>query len=144
MLEAIGEYHIPEEHSDALDERDYGDYTHHNKWEMEKLFGHEEFEKIRRDWDKPIPNGETLKMVYERAVPFFMEKILPAVAKGENVLVVAHGNSDRALLKYIENISDADISGVEMPFGAIYIYELDADGKMIKKEVRQVESQAIS
>ena len=140
MLEEIGEYHIPEEHSEALDERSYGDYTAKNKWEMEKLLGEENWDKVRRDWDYPVPNGETLKMVYERAVPFFLKEVLPKVKEGKNVLVVAHGNSLRALMKYIENISDEEISNVEMPFGAVIIYDLDSDGHKIKKEVRTVES----
>lgn len=140
MLEEIGEYHIPEEHSDVLDERDYGDYTGKNKWDMEKLLGEENWDKVRREWNYPVPNGETLKMVYERAVPFFLAKILPIVKEGKNVLVVAHGNSLRAIMKYIENISDDEIKNIEMPFGAVYIYNLDSEGHEIKKEVRSVPS----
>lgn len=131
---------VPTEHSAALNERDYGDYTGKNKWDMEKLLGEEQFEHVRRDWDCPIPNGETLKMVYERAVPYFLEHVLPLLRQGKNVLVVSHGNTIRALMKYIENISDADISQVEMLFGGILIYDLDFDGHLVKKEVREVES----
>lgn len=140
MLEAMGDYHVPTEHCIALDERDYGDYTAKNKWDMEKILGEENWEKVRREWDYPVPNGETLKMVYARTVPFFLEKILPLVNKGKNVLVVAHGNSIRALLKYIENISDDGIRDIEMLFGAIYIYDLTKDGHSVNKEVRQIES----
>ena len=64
---------LPTEHASAFNERDYGDYTGKHKWEMEKLLGEEEFNKIRRGWDVPVPNGESLKMVYDRAVPFFLE-----------------------------------------------------------------------
>ena len=102
--------------------------------------GEEEFKKLHRSWDYPIPNGESLKMVYNRVLPFFLEKILPTVLKDKNVLVIAHGNSLRAIIKYIENISDENISEVEAPFGAIIIYDLDHDGHMTKKEVRQTES----
>jgi len=129
---------IPVEEAKELNERDYGDYTGKNKWEMEKILGHEEFIRIRRSWDHPIPNGESLKMVYERSVPFFLEKILPILNENKNVLVVAHGNSLRSIMKYIENISDEDISQVEMPFGGILIYDLDNEGHMINKETLQV------
>ena len=107
---------------------------------MEKLLGEKEFDKVRRGWDTVPPHGESLKMVYDRAVPYFLEKILPAVTDGKNVLVVAHGNSLRALVKYIEKISDEEIAEVEIPFGAITIYNLDEEGWMIKKEIRQTES----
>jgi 2,3-bisphosphoglycerate-dependent phosphoglycerate mutase len=129
---------VPIEEAKELNERDYGDYTGKNKWDMEKILGHEEFIKIRRSWDWPIPNGESLKMVYERSVPFFLNKILPILREGKNVLVVAHGNSLRSIMKYIENISDENISQVEMPFGGILIYDLDSDGHMVNKESLQV------
>ncbi len=140
ILNVCKRYEVPTEHNAALNERDYGDYTGKNKFEMEKLLGEEEFKKLRRSWDYPITNGESLKMVYDRVVPFFMEKILPDVMKDKNVLVVAHGNSLRALLKYIENISDAEIADVEVPFGAIIIYTLDASGHMLTKETLQTEA----
>ena len=130
---------IPTIGAKELNERDYGDYTGKNKWEVEKEVGEEEFTRIRRGWDYPIPNGESLKMVYERSVPFFTNTILPFLKEGKNVLVVAHGNSIRSIMKYIENISDSDIANIEMPFGSVLIYDLDNDGHMIKKEVRQLE-----
>ncbi len=140
MLNVCKRYEVPTEHSAALNERDYGDYTGKNKFEMEKLLGEEEYKKLRRGWDYPVPHGETLKMVYGRAVPYFLKKILPLINKDKNILVVAHGNSLRALVKYIENISDDAISDVEVPFGAIIIYKLDEQGHMIHKEVRQTDS----
>ncbi len=140
MLNAMGQYGVPEKYSSALNERSYGDYTGKDKWEMLKLVGKDKWDDIRRAWDCPVPNGETLKMVYERVLPYFMENILPPIVRGETVLVVAHGNSCRSLMKYMENISDEGIKNVEMPFGAIYIYELDATGHMIKKEERIVQS----
>ncbi len=97
--------------------------------------GHDEFVKLRRGWNTPIPNGESLKMVYERSVPFFLEKILPILKDNKNVLIVAHGNSLRSIIKYIENISDEDISKLEMNFGDILFYDLDENGHMIKKEL---------
>jgi 2,3-bisphosphoglycerate-dependent phosphoglycerate mutase len=131
---------IPVEHADALNERDYGDYTGKNKWDMEELLGEEEFMRLRRSWNYPVPNGESLVQVYERVVPFFLDTILPKVAEGKCVLTVAHGNSLRTLVKYIEDISDEGIIDIEIGFGEIRIYELDATGKMLRKEIRQTES----
>lgn len=141
MLNVCNRTEVPTEHSAALNERDYGDYTGKNKWEMEQLLGEEDFKKLRRSWDYPPPNGESLKTVYDRAVPYFEQNILPLVNQGKNVLVVAHGNSLRTLIKYIERVSDEGIADIEMPFGAIVIYDLDAEGYMVHKEVRQTESQ---
>ncbi len=141
MLNVCKRYEVPTEHSAALNERDYGEYTGKNKWEMEKLLGEEEFNKLRRGWDYPIPGGESLKKVSERVVPYYLEKILPRVKENKTILIVAHGNSLRTLVKYIENISDEGIADVVVPFGAIIIYDLDQDGHMVHKELRQTESQ---
>lgn len=131
---------VPIKRNAALNERDYGDYTGKNKWEMEKLLGEEKFKEVRRGWDCNIPNGESLKMVYDRAVPYFLKEILPPLKEGKNVLVVAHGNSLRAIVKYIERISDKDIEDLEILFGAIIIYDLDIEGHILHKEIRQVAS----
>jgi bisphosphoglycerate-dependent phosphoglycerate mutase len=139
MLNVCEQYEVPTEHSAALNERDYGDYTGKNKLEMESLLGSEEFEKLRRGWDYPVPNGESLKMVYERIVPFFLDKVLPKLEEDQNVLIVAHGNSLRALTKYIENITDEAIADLEIPFETISIYNLNKDGHMIDKEVRKLD-----
>ena len=111
-------------YSDALNERDYGDFVGKNKSDEEKRIGKEEVFKLRRAWNYPVPNGETLKMVYERVIPYFLSEILPILKKGENVLIVSHGNTLRSLVKYIENISDKDIENVEMIFDEIIIYNL--------------------
>jgi 2,3-bisphosphoglycerate-dependent phosphoglycerate mutase len=140
MLTALGLYHVPAEYAHALDERDYGDYTGKNKWEMEKAIGEEAFEAMRRDWDYPVPNGETLKMVYERVVPFYRSVILPLLQAGRNVLVVSHGNALRALTIYLESIPTEKAREVEMLFGAVVLYHVDIEGKMIDKEVRTIES----
>ena len=141
MLNVCERHEIPTEHSPNLNERDYGDYTGKNKWEMEKLLGETEFKKLRRSWNDVPPNGESLKMVYDRVLWLLQNRILPMVLEGHNVLVVAHGNSLRALVKYLENIPDDKIAEVEIPFGAVIIYDLDEQGRMVKKEIRQTESQ---
>ncbi|MFA6514997.1 MAG: 2,3-bisphosphoglycerate-dependent phosphoglycerate mutase [Candidatus Paceibacterota bacterium] len=129
---------IPIEVAKEINERDYGDYTGKNKWEIEKELGHDEFVKLRRGWDTPITNGESLKMVYERSVPFFLNKILPILKEEKDVLIVAHGNSLRSIIKYIENISDEGVSGLEMDFGDVIFYDLDNNGHMLNKEVLKV------
>lgn len=129
---------IPTQEAKELNERDYGDYTGKNKWEIQKEIGEEEFNKLRRGWDYNISNGESLKMVYERSVPFFLNNILPILKENKNVLVVCHGNSSRSMMKYIENISDEGIANVEMPFGSVLIYDLDNDGHILNKEVRKL------
>lgn len=130
----VGE--IPTTEAAALNERDYGDLTGKNKLEMEELYGEEQYIKWRRSWDYPVPNGESLKDVYERVVPFYQEKILPEIKEGKNILVVAHGNSLRALVKFLENISDQDIPNLEIGTGEIYIYEIDPGGKIINKDIK--------
>lgn len=120
----------------ALNERDYGIYTGKNKWEIEKEVGVEMFKKIRRSWDEPIENGESLKQVYERVVPYYKLEILPKIEQGKNVLISAHGNSLRALVKYLENIPDGKIAELEIPTGQVYVYKIDQMGKILSKEIR--------
>ena len=75
-----------------------------------------------------VPRTECLKDVVARLVPYFEEAILPQVKDGKNVLVAAHGNSLRALVKHLDNISDEDIAGLNIPTGIPLVYEIDADG----------------
>ena len=140
MLNTLELYHVPAEYVHALNERDYGDYTGKNKWEMEKAIGEEAFESMRRDWDSPVPNGETLKMVYERVVPFYHTVVLPLLKAGRNVLGVSHGNALRALMMYLESIPSEKAREVQMLFGAVVLYRVDEEGRMVEKEVRQTES----
>jgi 2,3-bisphosphoglycerate-dependent phosphoglycerate mutase len=137
MLNAMEQYKVPAEHTHTLNERDYGDLTGKNKWEIEKKVGKEEFTKLRRDWNHPVPGGETLKMVQERALPFFNEKILPLLKKDKNVIIASHGNTIRSLVKHFENIPDDEIKNFEIGFGTILVYEFDKKGKIIGKEVFQ-------
>lgn len=139
ILDTCKKFKVPTEHRRELNERDYGEYTGKNKWDMEKILGEEEFKKVRRSWDFMPPNGESLKMVYERVVPFFIKEVLPMIIGGKNIIIVAHGNSLRALVKYIENISDQNISDFEFPFGGIFLYELDKEGHVLNKETRKLE-----
>ncbi len=141
MFKGLGIEFMDGESSPAINERDYGDYTGKNKWEMKELVGEEEFDKMRRDWDYPIPNGETLKMVYERVVPFYTGTILPLLKANHRVLVVSHGNALRALMMYIESVQPEKAHEVEMLFGEVVLYRVDNDGKIQHKEVRAVASE---
>jgi 2,3-bisphosphoglycerate-dependent phosphoglycerate mutase len=120
----------------ALNERDYGDLTAKNKWQVEKEYGTEQFLKWRRSWDYPVPGGETLKDVYARVAPFYERYILPELRAGKNVLVAAHGNSLRALVKHLENIPDDEIPKLEIGTGEVYVYQVDPDGRIVAKEIR--------
>ncbi len=127
---------LPTVESKLLNERDYGDLTGKNKWEVEKEFGKEQFMKWRRGWDDSVPNGESLKDVYKRVVPYYEEHILPRLKSGKNVIVAAHGNSLRALVKHLENMSDSEVTKLEIPVGQILIYQIDEDGNVAGKEIR--------
>ena len=139
ILDGSGQIEVPYERAADLNERDYGDYTGMNKWEVRDKVGESEFNSIRRDWDHPVPNGETLKTVYERAVPFYRQVVLPRLQAGQNVLIVAHGNSIRAMIKYIEGVSDEDIASVEMVFGTILDYAVNEEGKMVDMNEIKIE-----
>lgn len=123
------------EETASINERDYGIYTGMRKNDIKKIIGDKEYDLLRRSWDGPVEGGESLKDVYERAVPFYLRIILPRLLHGQNILVVAHGNSIRSLVKYIENISDADIGNLEMIQGCALSYEVNKDGRMKHKEV---------
>lgn len=127
---------VPTFRDKALNERDYGIYTEKNKWEIQKEVGEEKFKQLRRGWDSPISKGETLKDVYSRVVPYYQAEILPKLKSGENILIVAHGNSLRALVKYLENLSDTDVENLEIATGEIYIYSLNDQDAILSKEIR--------
>ncbi len=127
-------------HHEALNERDYGDYTGKNKWEIKELIGEEQFNSIRRGWNVPVPNGETLQDVSARVVPYFTDSIVPDLLAGRNTIVVAHGNSLRALVKHIEHLNDADIEHVEIGTGEVLVYEFDNSLTVVKKDIRSASS----
>ena len=124
----------------ALNERNYGIYTGKNKAQMKEEMGEEEFKRIRRGWDAPVPEGESLKDVHDRAVPYFEESILPDLNKGKNILVVSHGNTLRALIKRLENISDEAICDVEIGTGEVHCYDMNAEGQILNKEILALNS----
>lgn len=113
--------------SKALNERYYGELQGINKQEAREKWGDEQVHLWRRSYDIPPPGGESLKDVYARTVPFFVERILPLVQQGKNVIVSAHGNSLRAIMKHIDNISDEQIPNLELPTGKPIVYRIEGD-----------------
>ena len=136
ILKQTNHQHIKIKKHPAIKERHYGDLTGMNKDEAKKKFGDEQFLKYRRSWDIAPPNGESLKDTYNRAVPYFEAEILKDLKAGHNVIVAAHGNSLRAIVKHLEDIADDEIPKLEIATGEIYIYEIDENGKVTSKEIR--------
>ena len=118
----------------ALNERNYGDLAGLNKDDARKKWGNEQVHIWRRSYDTPPPGGESLKDTGERVLPYFMEKILPKVCEGKNILVAAHGNSLRSLIKYLDKISNEDIVKLEIPTGAPIHYVINGDGSVKSKK----------
>ena len=131
---------IPVHHSHLLNERDYGELTGLNKWEVEEKYGNDQFTRWRRGWDEPVPGGETLKDVFLRALPYFDEHILPLLRDGQTVIVTAHGNTLRALIKHFDGIDDNAVEDLEVSFGQLVMYEFDSDGHPFGKTIRQIDT----
>ena len=125
---------LPTIKDQALNERNYGDLAGLNKDDARKRWGDEQVHIWRRSYDIPPPGGESLKDTGERVLPFFMKEILPNVCEGKNVLVAAHGNSLRSLIKFLDNISDEDIVKLEIPTGAPIHYVINEDGSVKSKQ----------
>ncbi|GAA1280120.1 2,3-bisphosphoglycerate-dependent phosphoglycerate mutase [Planotetraspora silvatica] len=151
-LEAAGLLWLPVRRSWRLNERHYGALQGKDKAQTRAEFGDEQFMLWRRSYDVPPPpiadddeysqygdaryaelpselkpRTECLKDVVDRMLPYWYDQIVPDLAAGKTVLVVAHGNSLRALVKHLEGISDADIAGLNIPTGIPLRYELDGD-----------------
>jgi 2,3-bisphosphoglycerate-dependent phosphoglycerate mutase len=145
------------QHDWRLNERHYGALQGLNKADMAKQYGDEQVLVWRRSYDTPppaleasdprsersdlryaqlapeqVPLTECLKDTVARVLPCWNERLAPAIRSGQRVVVAAHGNSIRALVKYLDNIGDADIVGVNIPNGIPLVYELDDDLKPIR------------
>ncbi len=136
ILETLGIPELEVVITPALRERNYGELAGQNKWEVKEKYGDEQFMKWRRGWDEPIPGGESLKDVYDRMLPYYQEHVEPELKSGKNILVSASGNSLRALVKYLESISDGGVAELEIGTGEVYVYELDENLKILSKEIR--------
>jgi 2,3-bisphosphoglycerate-dependent phosphoglycerate mutase len=137
IKESSGKHHLGHTSDKALNERHYGIHTGKNKWEIKEEVGEEAFKNIRRGWDAPIPEGETLKDVHARVMPYYEENIKRDLSQGKNVLVVAHGNTLRALAKHLEDLDEVQICDVEFETGAVHCYHIDESGKMVGKETKR-------
>lgn len=136
MLKILGGENLPTFVNKALNERNYGIYSGKNKWDIQKQVGEEEFTKLRRSFDYPIPDGESLREVYERVIPYYQTEILPKLQAGKNILISSSHNALRALVKYLENIADDDIPKVEIGTGEVWVYSVSDKGEVIQKEIR--------
>ncbi len=126
-LAEIGQTDLPVKRNLALNERDYGDLSGLNKDDARKKWGEEQVLIWRRSYDVPPPGGESLKDTLARALPYYVQEILPCVLRGERTLVVAHGNSLRALIMVLERLTPEAILKRELATGAPIIYRLNAD-----------------
>jgi len=158
VLEESHQLWIPQVKNWRLNERHYGELQGLDKKATAEKYGDEQVHIWRRSYDTlpplldpkdpnsahndrryahlpadVIPDGENLKVTLERVLPFWEDQIAPALLSGKRVLVVAHGNSLRALAKHIEGISDADIMDLEIPTGQPLVYKLDDNLKVVEK-----------
>ena len=121
--------------NEALNERDYGDLSGLNKDDARKKWGDEQVHIWRRSYDTPPPGGESLKNTAERVLPYFKDIIYPELRKHKNILISAHGNSLRALIMYLEKISEDAIVKLEIATGQPIFYQLNEDLQVVAKEI---------
>lgn len=136
LRQGSGHHHLAHTPHKALNERHYGIHTGKNKWQVKEEVGEEEFQKIRRGWDHHIPEGENLKDVHARLIPYYEENIRKDLQKGENVLVISHGNTLRALVKHLEDLSEEEVCEVELETGEAHCYHLGDNLEIIHKEIK--------
>ncbi|MGV6873692.1 2,3-bisphosphoglycerate-dependent phosphoglycerate mutase [Pseudochelatococcus sp. B33] len=135
IQEETGQTDLPVVRDPALNERDYGDLSGLNKDDARARWGAEQVHLWRRSYDVPPPGGESLKDTVARVLPYYVQNILPAVLRGENVLVSAHGNSLRALLLVLDHLTPETIPGVELATGEPIVYRLNADSTVASKTI---------
>ncbi len=133
ILEEMGLDEIPVTKDVALNERDYGDLSGLNKDDARAKWGEEQVHTWRRSYDVAPPGGESLKDTLARTLPYYCTEILPRVLRGERTLVVAHGNSLRALIMVLEKLTPDGIVKRELATGAPIIYRLNADSTVAEK-----------
>jgi 2,3-bisphosphoglycerate-dependent phosphoglycerate mutase len=136
VLKAIGQENIPVITAPETKERHYGIFTKKNKWQVKEEVGEEEFQKIRRSWDYQPKEGESLKQVNERFWKYYQEEILPKLKQGKNIVITSSGNAFRALIKSLENLTEDEIAKLEFGIGEAYVYDINSEGKITRKEIR--------
>lgn len=137
LLEELGQSSISTVMDAALNERHYGSLQGLNKAESAAKFGQEQVYQWRRSYSMRPPEGESIEDCVQRTTPFFVEHILPRVFEGKNVLVTAHGNSLRPLVKYLENLSPEETASAEFGLCTPYVYHFEGK-KMTKKETIEI------
>jgi 2,3-bisphosphoglycerate-dependent phosphoglycerate mutase len=135
VLEEMGASSLPVVKDARLNERDYGDLSGLNKAEAAQKWGDEQVMIWRRSYDIPPPGGESLRDTLARVLPYYCQDILPCVLRGERTVVVAHGNSLRALLMVLERATPETIPGIELATGVPVVYRLRADSTVESKQV---------
>ena len=131
VMEVIGQPGLPVERDQALNERMYGELQGLNKAETAKQYGEAQVKLWRRSYDVRPPGGESLQDTADRVLPYYREHIWPRLAKGETLLVVAHGNSLRALVMHLDQLSREEVLELNIPTGAPLLYELDDRGQAV-------------
>ncbi len=131
VLETISQTGIPIEKDKALNERMYGELQGLNKDETAKKYGEAQVKIWRRSYDVRPPGGESLKDTAERVLPYYERTIKPYLLKGDTILVAAHGNSLRALIMELEQLSREQVLELNIPTGAPLLYELDQIGNVV-------------
>lgn len=133
ILAELGQTGLSTIKDQALNERDYGDLAGLNKDDARKRWGDEQVHIWRRSYDIAPPGGESLKDTAARVLPYYEAKIFPEVKSGKNVIVAAHGNSLRALVMRLDNLSQEEVLKLNIATGAPLIYRLNADGTVAEK-----------
>jgi 2,3-bisphosphoglycerate-dependent phosphoglycerate mutase len=136
ILEVLGQ-RPPVIRDQALNERHYGDLQGLNKTKTAERYGADQVKLWRRSYDVPPPNGEALKNTAERTLPFFDRAILGDLQLGKNVLVVAHGNSNRSIVMKLDRLSKEQVIELELATGVPLVYEIGERGEVVSKEIRR-------
>jgi len=133
ILETLGTK-LPVIRDQALNERHYGDLQGLNKEELAKKYGPDQVKLWRRSYDVAPPNGESLELTAKRTLPFYERCIAGDLKQGKNVLVVAHGNSNRSIVMSLDQLSKDAVVALELATGAPLVYEVDVSGKVLSKK----------
>ena len=134
ILENVNQENVKIIKNKALNERYYGDLQGLNKDECRNKWGEDQVQIWRRSYTVGPPRGESLKETGERVMPYFLNEIFPLILKGENIIVSAHGNSLRSLIKYLDKLSSEEIVKLEIPTGSPIHYLFDDDGEILNKK----------
>lgn len=124
---------IPVIRDKALNERFYGDLQGLNKDDCRRQYGEEQVKIWRRSYDIPPPGGEALKDTAARTLPFFERCIMGDIRQGKNVLVVAHGNSNRSIVMKLDGLTKEEVIELNLETGVPLVYEISPEGEVISK-----------